>query len=164
VGICASGAGVADLHREIRRCQRGVQALHHRRARVLAKIAEIDTQIRDRAGTIAAEAGLTARGTGRTRPKNDTNLIDALRAVLKGKTMGVSEAAEAAEGGVQDELRELPHDDQHRPAQEEALQEGRAGAVYGVVAEHWFSTVQPPKGAGPCSRYRCGLHWRPERP
>lgn len=44
-----------------------------------------------------AEAGLTARGTGRKRPKNDINLIKAVKAALKGKTMGVAEAAEAVQ-------------------------------------------------------------------
>lgn len=75
----------------------GVKTLHRRRAKLLDKIATVDAQIMARAGSIASEAGLTARGTGRIRPKNDTNLIDALRAVLKGKTMGVSEAAEAVQ-------------------------------------------------------------------
>ena len=88
---------VAELQAEMRRRQRGVKTLHRRRAKLLAKIAELDAQILDRSGTIAAQAGLTARVTGRKRPKNDTNLIDALKAALKGKTMGVSEVAEAVQ-------------------------------------------------------------------
>lgn len=89
---------VADLQAEIRRRQRGVKTLHRRRAKLVAKIEALDAQIVDRAGKIAAEAGLVmGRVSGRVRPKNDTNLIDALRAALKGKTMGVSEAAEAVQ-------------------------------------------------------------------
>ncbi|MCC6678273.1 MAG: hypothetical protein IT436_14125 [Phycisphaerales bacterium] len=86
---------VADLHREIRRRQRGTKALHRRRANLLAKIAALDAQILAAGGSLE-EAVLQGR-MGRTRPKNDTNLIDALRAVLKGKTMGVAEAAEAVQ-------------------------------------------------------------------
>lgn len=77
-----------------RPCERGMKALPRRRAKVLAKIAALDAPIMDRAGAIAAEAGLA---TGRVRPKHSTNLIDDLKAVLKGKTTGVSEAAEAVQ-------------------------------------------------------------------
>ena len=37
------------------------------------------------------------RGTVRKRPKNDTNLVEALAKVLKGKTMGVTEVTAAVQ-------------------------------------------------------------------
>lgn len=94
----AASLSVADLQRELRRRQRAVKTLHSRRAKLLAKIAGIDAQILARAGTIASQAGLTVGlGPRATRPRNETNLIEALHAVLKGKTMGVAEAAEAVQ-------------------------------------------------------------------
>lgn len=36
-------------------------------------------------------------GPGRKRPRNESNLIEVLAAVLKGKTMGVAEAMEAVQ-------------------------------------------------------------------
>lgn len=41
--------------------------------------------------------GLTAAGTPRKRPINESNLIDALRSTLSGKTMGVTELALAVQ-------------------------------------------------------------------
>ncbi|MCC6678098.1 MAG: hypothetical protein IT436_13235 [Phycisphaerales bacterium] len=81
-----------DLQRELR-SQRGTKSLHRRRANLLAKIAALDAQILAAGGSL--EGAVSGRKGGRTRPKNDTNLIDALRAVLKGTTMGVDEAVDA---------------------------------------------------------------------
>ncbi len=77
---------VADLHAEIRRRERATKGLLRRRRSLLAKLARLEAQI--------AEAGGQAGGRG-SRPKNEMSLVESLRAVLKGKTMGPSEAAEA---------------------------------------------------------------------
>jgi len=84
---------VAELQLEIRRRQRGVKTLLRCRATLVAKLAEIDEQILAAGGSL--NGAVPTGRTGRTRPKNDTNLIDALRAVLKNKTMGVAEAVDA---------------------------------------------------------------------
>jgi hypothetical protein len=78
----------ALLRAEIARRQRASSQLINKRKKLLAKLADLDAQIR------AAGAAVSGAG-GRVRPRNETNLTDAMRAVLKGKTMGVSEVAEA---------------------------------------------------------------------
>jgi hypothetical protein len=77
---------VATLQAELRRRQRSVAPLQRRREKLVEKLAALDAQIR--------ELGGNATGT-RIRPQNASNLNDALAAVLKGKTMGVTEAADA---------------------------------------------------------------------
>ena len=80
---------IADLHAEIRRRERGSKSLLRRRQTLLKKIAVLDAQI--------AAVGVAANGVGRTRPRNEMSLVEALRQALKGKTMGVSDAAEAVQ-------------------------------------------------------------------
>jgi len=87
---------VVELQREIRRRQRGTAALHRRRAKLLAKIEALDAEILAAGGTLDGRT-VRAPGGGRTRPKNDSTLIEALEGVLKGKTMSVTEAAEAVQ-------------------------------------------------------------------
>lgn len=77
---------MSHLHAEIRRRQRGVGALVRRRDKVAAKLAQLDAKIRELGG---------AAGGGRTRPSNSMSLVEALHKTLSGKTMGVTEAAEA---------------------------------------------------------------------
>lgn len=84
-----------DLQREIRARQRRLPTLLKRRAKFMTKLDELDVEIRGLGGSTGATG---IRGdAGRIRPKNDTNLTDALVAVLKGKTLGVSDAAEAVQ-------------------------------------------------------------------
>lgn len=90
-----SRLSVSDLEREIRRREQATKSLHRKRAKLLEKVAAIDEQILTTGGSLNRAVALGR--TGRTRPKNETNLIDALRAVLKDKTMGVAEAAEAVQ-------------------------------------------------------------------
>ena len=90
-----AGLSVAELQAEIRRRQRATKSLHRRRANLLAKIAALDGQILAAGGSLNGAA--SGPRPGRKRPKNDGSLIDALRAVLKDKTMGVAEAAEAVQ-------------------------------------------------------------------
>lgn len=91
-----SGMSITDLQREIIRRQRGVGALERKRAKLLKKLAALDAQITAAGGmTSSGRAGNTA--TGRTRPKNEMSLVDALSKALKGKTMSVAEAGEAVQ-------------------------------------------------------------------
>jgi hypothetical protein len=78
----------AALRAELARRQRGVASLHRKRTRLLKALAETEAKIRE-AGVALAGAG------GRVRPRNESSLADAIRNVIKGKTMGVSEIAEA---------------------------------------------------------------------
>ncbi len=77
---------IAHLQAELRRRQRGVGALIRRREKLAAKLATLDAQIRSLGGTA---------GGVRVRPHNDMNLVESLQKVLSGKTMGVTEVAEA---------------------------------------------------------------------
>lgn len=86
-----TGMSVAQLEAEIQRRGRRVRALKRRRDRVAAKLQRLDQEI-------MAMGGGGGRGaTGRVRPRNATNLADALHKVLKGKVMGVTEVAEAVQ-------------------------------------------------------------------
>lgn len=89
-----AGMPLAQLQAELRRRQGNVRKMERQRDRLLAKVHELDAQI--------VALGGSGRGTGRKRPKNETNLAEALHKVLKGKTMGVTEVAGAVqEAGYQ---------------------------------------------------------------
>lgn len=87
---------LGDLQKEISRRKRTVTALERRRAGLVKKIEAIDAQIASNGGAIGGRRGAAA-GTGRTRARNETNLLESLREVLKGKTMSVTEVAEAVQ-------------------------------------------------------------------
>lgn len=119
------GVSTAALHRELRKRQRKLGTLHKRHQSLLASAAAVESEIRALEGdayVAPAPAATPSRGPGRPpgkrgpgRPKlpfkikmptgapgpgrkrfrNDTNLVEALAAVLKGKTMGVTEVAAA---------------------------------------------------------------------
>ncbi|MEI7657749.1 MAG: hypothetical protein WCK33_06745 [Phycisphaerae bacterium] len=92
IGISTMSTQV--LQQELRRRQRQVGALQRRRQTLLKRLQKLDDQLS--AFGVAAESGRVARGgVGRVRPKNKTSLVEALAAVLKGKTLTVSNAAEA---------------------------------------------------------------------
>ncbi|MBY0310992.1 MAG: hypothetical protein K2W85_02880 [Phycisphaerales bacterium] len=88
-----SGISVSDLRRELGRRQKRVGSLIKKRDRLMGKVRELDQAI--------AELGGIARGGSfvgvRKRPKNDSNLVDALAKVLTGKTMSVTEVSEAVQ-------------------------------------------------------------------
>jgi hypothetical protein len=77
---------ISQLQAELRRRQRGVGSLVRRREKLAAKLAALDEQIRTAGG---------ASGGVRVRPQNATSLVEALAKVLSGKTMGVTEVADA---------------------------------------------------------------------
>ncbi|MFZ4429005.1 MAG: hypothetical protein ACOYPS_01495 [Phycisphaerales bacterium] len=90
VGI--SGVSTQILQQEIRRRQRQVGALQRKRQTLLKRLQKLDEQLNE----LGVGGGAVARGgTGRVRPQNKVSLVEALAAVLKGKTMTVSNAAEA---------------------------------------------------------------------
>lgn len=92
-----SGLSLAEINRELRRRQRTVGTLERRRAALLKKVAAIDAEIVANGGSGGRGGWSRAAGGGRTRPKNEVQLLDALKAALKGKTMSVTEAAEAVQ-------------------------------------------------------------------
>jgi len=89
-----------QLEAELRRRERAAQRLVAKREKLLSQVADLDAELAaygyEAAGGASA-GGNGRRGSGRKRPKNDMNLVEALEKALKGKTMGVSEAAEAAQ-------------------------------------------------------------------
>jgi hypothetical protein len=89
-----AGLSLAEINRELGRRQRSVGTLERRRAKLLQQVAELDAKIAANGG--AAKGGWSRAGV-RTRPKNEVQLLDALKAVLKGKTMGVAEVAVAVQ-------------------------------------------------------------------
>jgi hypothetical protein len=81
----------ADLQRELRRREKSVAVLQRRRSRLEAMLAKIDAQIRRAGGTPSGRpAG------GRKRANNTLSLTATLAKVLHGKTLSVTDAAEAA--------------------------------------------------------------------
>ena len=88
-----------QLEAELRRRERSAQRLVNKRERLLSQIADIDAELASygyEAGELPS-GGNGRRGGGRKRPKNEMSLVEALEKALKGKTMGVSEAADAAQ-------------------------------------------------------------------
>lgn len=88
------GISIADLQLELRRRQSGATSLIRRRETVAAKLAKIDAELAALGIVSGRGKGAVATG-GRKRPVNEMNLVQSLQKVLKGKTMGVTEAAQA---------------------------------------------------------------------
>jgi hypothetical protein len=86
-----SKLSVAELHKELKRRQRGGQSLIRKRAKLMEKVQALDAQLK--------ELGLSAGGVsgGGKRPRNESNLVEALSAVLDGTTMSVTEVADAVQ-------------------------------------------------------------------
>jgi hypothetical protein len=79
------------LRAELNRRQYGLKKLHKKHAKLAAQMVALQRQIDDYGGS-------AGRGGGRgRRPRNDRSLVDVLTMVLKGKTMGVAEAADAVQ-------------------------------------------------------------------
>jgi hypothetical protein len=105
VGSALAGISIDTLNAEIRRRQRGMKGLISRYNKAAAKAGRLAAQIESLGGSVSAAAGGTSRrgpargrprgSTGRKRPKNKMSLMEALAGVLKGKELGVTEAAAA---------------------------------------------------------------------
>lgn len=89
------GISIVELQQELRRRQAGASSLIRKREALAARLAKVDAELASlgiqggRGGKSAPMAG------GRKRPVNDMNLVEYLQKVLKGKTMGVTEVANA---------------------------------------------------------------------
>lgn len=93
------GLHTAEIQEELRRRQRGLPKLYAQLKKAEAKVVNLTDTIRMLEGAAASRqpgrrraAGLTKRGTPRIRPENKRSLIEVLTAVLRGKTLTVSEA------------------------------------------------------------------------
>lgn len=82
-----SKISISELHTEIRRRQRHLDALHRKRERLATQLREVEEQILQEGGAMGAL-------TGRKRPRNEQNLADALADLLSNKTLSVTEASE----------------------------------------------------------------------
>lgn len=89
------GISLVDLQQELRRRQAGASSLIRKRETLAAKLAKIDAEL----ASLGIQGGRGGKGgaipAGRKRPVNDMNLVEYLQKVLKGKTMGVTEVANA---------------------------------------------------------------------
>jgi len=83
---------VSEIQAELRRRQSGAKSLLRRRERLVEKIKGLDARLAEMG--VRGAAGVDAL-SGRKRPKNDMNLVEALAKVLKSKTMSVTDAAAA---------------------------------------------------------------------
>lgn len=87
---------IDQLQAEIERRGRGLNKLYKQHARAMAKVEAIEALIAKHGGETGGRATRRVAG-GRKRPKNEMNLVEALQKTLKGKTMGVTEVAEAVQ-------------------------------------------------------------------
>lgn len=83
------------IHAELRRRARRAATLQRRRDRLARRIEALDEQIRSLGGSAARRNG-RVRGGGR-RAHNKQTLVASLHEVLNGKTMRVTEAAQAVQ-------------------------------------------------------------------
>lgn len=87
------GMSVGELEKEIKRRQRRAGPLQKRRDKLQAKLDALDAQIAELGGASGGRGG----ASGRKRPRNEMSLVEMIIKVLDGKTMGVSELAEAVQ-------------------------------------------------------------------
>jgi hypothetical protein len=81
------------LEAELRRRERAVRTLGRRRDRLASKLDALDHKI-----AMLGGAGRRGRGGGRGgRARNEMTLADALNKVLSGRTMSVTDAADAVQ-------------------------------------------------------------------
>ncbi|MEO1009014.1 MAG: hypothetical protein AAFX79_10625 [Planctomycetota bacterium] len=107
------GVSIEQLQAELERREAEAEELEAERAELVDRIDEIDAHLAE-IDALAAGAGTSQGGRSkkkrrtsgrkkttkrgaRRRPKNDMNLVDALAHTLKGKTMSVTEVAEAVQ-------------------------------------------------------------------
>lgn len=88
-----SAVSTTELEREIVRRQNEVGKLERKRAKLLEQLEALDAEISAAGGSLSSLAG----GGTRKRPKNSTNLADALAEVLTKNPLSVTEAAEAVQ-------------------------------------------------------------------
>lgn len=86
-----TGLSLGELQSEIRKREKRVTSLMSKRTAILKKLQDIDAEIASYGGAVRSASG---KMTGRKRPRNDSNLADALVAVLRNKVLSVTEVAE----------------------------------------------------------------------
>ncbi|HYE63536.1 MAG TPA: hypothetical protein VD997_16215 [Phycisphaerales bacterium] len=87
-----------ELEAELRRRLRAAGPLQRKRDRLLAKLAQIEKQIQALGGDFdQPRRGNRGAIPGRRRARNEKPLPGALHEVLKGRTMGIAEIAEAVQ-------------------------------------------------------------------
>jgi hypothetical protein len=89
-----AGATVADLEVELNRRRKNLGKLESRYARLAAEMTSLAAEIESLGGSAPGVRGV---GGGRRRAKNTQTLVDALAGVLNGKTMSVTEVADAVQ-------------------------------------------------------------------
>lgn len=88
---------IGDLQREIRRREKMVSGHLKKLATKREKLREQLSEVEAEMAKFGAVAGRVRAAGGRKRPRNDSNLADALAGVLKNATMSVTEVAEAVQ-------------------------------------------------------------------
>lgn len=93
-----SVVSTVELRAELQRRQGQVDRLASRHRELSDELSQIEAEL----SALGISSGGRGRGRrvlagGRKRPRNDSNLEQALAKVLKGKTMGVTEVAEAVQ-------------------------------------------------------------------
>ncbi len=81
-----------DLRAELALRERGISKLRNKHAKLAAKAAALEAQIRELGGSVSG--GLTGRGS---RPRNTKNLVESMAQLLKGKTLSVTDIAQAVQ-------------------------------------------------------------------
>ena len=89
-----AGATVADLEVELNRRRKNLGKLESRYAKLAAELTSLAAEIETLGGSAPGVRGVTG---GRRRAKNTQTLVDALAGVLDGKTMSVTEVADAVQ-------------------------------------------------------------------
>lgn len=84
-----TGLSTAELQAEIRRRKSRNSSLQKRYEKLQNKLAELRKEIAESGGAVVGGGG---------RASNELSLVDSLKKVLTGKTMGVSQAADAVLG------------------------------------------------------------------
>ncbi|MCA9647193.1 MAG: hypothetical protein KC492_41175 [Myxococcales bacterium] len=90
------------LSAELQRRERALVSLERKHTKLMDQLVAVEAEIEALGGPAGASPrtrkAASGRATsGRKRPRNDMKLDDALAKLLKGKTMGVTEAAEAVQ-------------------------------------------------------------------
>jgi multidrug resistance efflux pump len=83
----------ADLQSELRRRERATGTLTKRRDKVQVKLDALEAQIERMGGSVNGRG----RATGGRRAKNDMTLTEALAKAIRGRSMSVTDAAEAVQ-------------------------------------------------------------------
>lgn len=86
-GTSLGGLTTRDIEAELKRRRKSINALLKTRDNLRSRLAEVEQRLRE-----TGSAGRT-----RVRPQNDMPLVESLKKVLTGKTMGVTQVAAAVQ-------------------------------------------------------------------